>query len=762
MAQKRLITSVILLKGFTAIIIQTLLFRELLVIFSGNELTFAIILTTWLLSGALGSGLMAHFFKKTQNPAQPYSLFQLALSIWIPLSLWLIRSSHQLLKVPSSQILPIANIILITASSLAVVSFLDAAMFTIGFRLIARITDKKSSAMAGIYLLESIGIVIGGLVFTFIFLAAFNSVQIVFLLSCANLLAGFLLLKNTPWFSKRAIFAFFFLVSLICFYHAGTIQKIMLKTQWHDKNIIAYENSPYGNVAVSQEGRQYTIFYDGLPAISIPAPDIFFTQDFIHLPMLADPGAKTILFIGHAAGGLIQETLKYPRRLITYCEIDPLFIKTIQHLKNQQVQDELNNPRVSIQFSDGRYFVKTTQHQYDAVFIEAGLPTSLSINRYYTREFFEEIKRILRPKGMAVFKTWGSLAYLSDEYLTMNAMLYKTLKTTFNYLDVIPGDGYNIFIASDTARAFDAAAMSAYAQNIGLKTSLINTTYLNLRLDRAYRQWFLKNIEPDLLDAAVNQDLKPAGLYEGLRLYYAQFSRQIPALFKTFKKTKTSYFALVVLLFLAGLGLLTHRKNRFLAVEATVLTSGIFTMSVQVSVLFLFQSLLGILFQWLAILTMSFMTGVSLGTILANKKLKTLSSFKKLSLIESLLPITTLILIMTIAIFHKNIAHPESLKILFFLACVSGGTLIGLELPISYELLTQGAPAINPDNNKAHQTIAGRLYCMDLAGACAGAMITPLILIPNCGIITTTALLCLLKIGNSVNLLTLKENNTKF
>lgn len=761
MAQKRLITSVILLKGFTSIIIQTLLFRELLVIFFGNELTFAIILTTWLLSGALGSGLIAHFFKKTRNPVQPYSLFQLALSIWIPLSLWLIRSSHQLLNTPSSEILSIANIILITALSLAVVSFLDATMFTIGFRLIAQITDKKSSAMAGIYLLESAGIVIGGLAFTFILLTAFNSVQIVLLLSCANLLAGFLLLKNTPWFPKRAIFAFFFLISLVCFYHAETIQKIMLKTQWQNKNIIACENSLYGNIAVSQEGRQYTIFYDGLPAASIPTPDIFFTQDFIHIPMLSSSGAKTILFIGHAAGGLIQETLKYPQRLITYCEIDPLFIKTMRHLKNQQVQDELNNPRVSIQFSDGRYFVKTTQHKYDAVFIEAGLPTSLSINRYYTREFFEEIKRILGPKGMAVFKTWGSLAYLNDEYRTMNAMLYKTLKTTFNYLDVIPGDSYNIFIASDTARAFDAAAMSACAENLGLKTSLINTAYLNLRLDKAYRQWFLENIKPSLPSAAVNQDLKPAGLYEGLRLYYAQFSRQIPALFKTFKKTKTSYLAFAVLLFLAGLGLLTRKKNRFLAVEATVLTSGMFAMSIQVGVFFLFQSLLGVLFQWLAILTMSFMTGICLGTILADKKLKTLSSFKKLSLIESLLPLTTLTLIMTIAVFHKNIAHQESLKILFFLACASGGTLIGLELPISYELLTQETQLINPENNKAHQAIAGRLYCMDLAGACIGAMITPLILIPNCGIITTTALLCLLKIGNSVNLMTLKGNNAK-
>jgi len=48
----------ILAKGFSGLVAQILLLRELLIVFSGNELSIGIILANWLILGAIGSYLV--------------------------------------------------------------------------------------------------------------------------------------------------------------------------------------------------------------------------------------------------------------------------------------------------------------------------------------------------------------------------------------------------------------------------------------------------------------------------------------------------------------------------------------------------------------------------------------------------------------------------------------------------------------------------------------------------------------------------------
>lgn len=750
MTQKRLIISAVLLKGFTSITIQTLLIRELLIIFFGNELTFAVILTTWLLSSAFGSSIIANFFKKTKEPVRLYCFFQLILSVSIPAVLVFIRCSRTVLHIPFGEIFSLWQIITVTVIGLGAVAVLDGSMFTIAFRLVTSITNKESSPMAKTYLLESLGLIIGGIIFTFIMLSLFNAFEIAFLLSGANLFISLLLLKNNAGVIKKIIFLLAFLASTACFFLSDQIQQQTLNIQWYKKNIVAYNNSVFGNIVAAKENKQYTIFYDGLPAVTLPAGDIFFTEDFIHIPMLLNPKAHSILFIGHAAGGLIQEALKYKGKKITYCEIDPVFIQTLLGLEIQKVKNELADPRVHIQYTDARSYIKTTPFKYDMIFINVDLPTSLAINRYYTKEFFEGVRQHLNPEGLAVFKTWGSLAYLSDEFKTMNAVVYKTMRSAFNNLTCIPGDGFNLFLASNKKPDIDIQTMMRHYHGFGITTSLINREYLNLRLDPAYQQWFFENIEPELEKTTINRDLKPSGLKAALMLYYAQFSRQIPILFRALKNIKLFHLSFILLSFCVLLACLRQNKSGLLKI--TVFSSGFFAMSTQVTTLFLFQSLLGILFQWLAVLTASFMAGISAGTFILNKRLKLFVSLKTLGLIECLLPVSITLLALCIAMLFNNNYHPGILKGLFCLLSFSAGGLIGLEIPSVFALIT----ASLPQNQPSHVS-AGHLYGLDLAGACIGALVTPLILIPNCGIITTLLLMCLLKLINGINLLLLKH-----
>jgi len=747
MPQKKLILSAILLKGFSAVIAQTLLIRELLVIFYGNELTFSVILCIWLISGAIGSGLLAGLFNKIKEPLRPFCLFQVLLAFWLPCAIILIRTSKTFLSVSPGEVLNIAQISIIALASLSIIALSDGALFTLGFRLIP--------SVAKIYLLESLRVIIGGIIFTFVFLVLLNSFQIALLISCLNLLACSLLLLKDKGRLFKIGSGLLFLILLNLYARSGQLQEITLKEEWKNRPIAAYENSRYGNIVALKEKNQFTIFSNGLPNVSLPSPQATFTEDFVHIPLLTKPSVKKVLFAGTAIGGLIREALKYPLEKIVYVELDPAFIKITRRLADPLTTAELQDKRVRIELTDARNYIKTTREKFDVVFVNTGLPTSLSINRYYTKEFYKEARATLNKGGIAVFSTWGSLSYLSIEAKKINASMLATLLQEFKYCGVVPGDNFNLFIASDEKIDLDPSALSANLRKLGLKTFLINPEYLSLRLQEPYRGWFYDNIKGQLKSAAINRDLRPTGLYEGLGLYYSQFSKKIPKIFSGFEKVRPGYVALSLAFFLIIWRLFMIKNQiKLPALDFTILSSGFFAMALQMACLFLFQSLLGFLFAWLAILTTSFMAGASTGAFIAYKKLKILSEYKKLGWIEILLPLSsTLALLATAYFYSSGHATQANIKLLFSLISVTSGLLVGIEMPIIFSL--SGSTSGSGLPVSASQRSAGKLYSLDLTGACLGVLLTPLILIPSCGIIPTALILCLLKLGNGWNILLL-------
>jgi spermidine synthase len=747
--REKTVSLAIFVKGFSSIIAQTLLARELLVIFYGNELTFGIILCLWLACGAVGSGWLGSLFKKSSNPLRPFCFFQFILSLWFPLAIILVRTSRGLLGLSFADIFGINHIVIIAFISLSFIALSDGAMFSIGFQLIP--------SVAKIYILESCGIIVGAVLFTFVFLTRLDSFGTAFLVSGLSLLCCCLLLKSEKMRAVQWGPWIFLAASLCLFTQSAKLQRETLAKQWQKKDIVINENSVYGNIAVSREADQFTIYYNGLLAASLPSPEAYFTEDFIHLPMLTQSHVQKVLFIGTAVGGLLTEVLKYPLGKIVYVEMDPLFIKVLHSLKDPATEKELSNPRVAIELTDGRSYIKKTPECFDVVFVNTGLATSLAINRYYTRDFFRETRRVLAKKGIAVFKTWGSLATLSPELAAVNASLYKTLKSVFPCVEVIPGDGFNIFIASDEKINLNPGFLDANWKDLKLKTALINPVYIRLRLQESYRNWFYASLKNELSRASLNQDLRPIGLYEGLRLYYTQFSKKIPKIFISFKKIRPGYLAALLILFFGFWQLLLQGK--ILAASSTlklaVAGTGFFAMSVQLIVLFLFQSFLGYLFQWLAILTMSFMLGASAGAFLAYKKLKTFNC-RKLGWMEIGVSLASgMFIFYEIAVF-KNLINPAlTTPWLFSAISICAGFLVGFEIPVAYGLLTIEITLSRKDS----RGLAGKLYSLDLVGACIGALLTPLVLIPGCGIMATTLLLCFLKCATGWTLATIPKKN---
>jgi spermidine synthase len=556
-----------------------------------------------------------------------------------------------------------------------------------------------------------------------------------------------LLLRDKDTLRLKNAVAVCLAIALVGLAASGPVHEKTVAWQGRGKTIVRHRDSVYGHIVVTREKSQYTVFYDGLPLVSLPHPDLYFTTDFIHLALLNRHAPKNILFIGTAAGGLIAETIKYPVKKIVYADTDPALIDILKNIDDPLTKKEFADPRLVIAADDGRRFLAFNRERFDVIFIPAGLPTSLVANRFQTLEFFLKVRSALTDDGIAVFKTAGSLASMSRELKDINAVILKTMAAAFPEVRVLPGDGYNIFLASNKKIPLDPAILSANIRTLKEPAPLLGLEYLKIRLDKGYSDWFLANIKEELATTTVNQDIRPSALYDGLGFYYAQFSKKIPALFGGLRNGRGRWILWVVLILFFVARRWTHRRSQRPALLSWLAAStGFSGMTSQILCLLLFQSIVGRLFYWLALLSAAFMAGAALGAATFHQHQKKLASWKQLARIEALLGLLVMGWIIGIAVSYEKTGASSSW--LFWINSFVAGYSVGLQLPVIFGLGL--LPGLR-DEQAARW--AGRINGLDLWGACGAALLVPLFLLPSYGLITTAACVILLRLANTWNIL---------
>src|SRR3989338_1847320 len=160
----------LILKGLIAIIMQILIIRELLEVFNGNELTIGIILAVWLILNALGSGLLGKLVKKIRWIEETYILLQLLTLLTLPLCILLSRLSRNLFGLLPSELINLFQMFLYSFLATVCFSVFDGMQFALGCNLAHHLNKHDIHAAGHVYILEALGMLLGGTVFTFIFL----------------------------------------------------------------------------------------------------------------------------------------------------------------------------------------------------------------------------------------------------------------------------------------------------------------------------------------------------------------------------------------------------------------------------------------------------------------------------------------------------------------------------------------------------------------------------------------------------------------
>ena len=482
-------------------------------------------------------------------------------------------------------------------------------------------------------------------------------------------------------------------------------------------------------------------------------PDLAFIEDFVHLPLLAHPEPEKLLILSGGAGGIINEAFKHPSiETIEYAELDPLLLDLLRKFPTPLTESELNDSRVKITYADGLLFLKSAPDKYDLIFIGIMEPSNLQANRFFTKEFFSLVKKRLNKGGILVLGLPGSLMYDNEELKNLNGCIFHTLKRVFSYIRVIPGDGNNLFLSSDSQdiSTIDRKKIVERLYQRNIRANVIAPWHLEKKLHHGWQDWFSRFLEGS--SQKINSDFKPLGLFYSISHWNALFAPSVSGLFRQFERLNIGIIVLLFVFFLLIFFFFRSKLRRFskAGIPLSIITTGFAGMIFDLMLIFTFQSIYGYVFSWIGLLVSFFMAGAACGAMLITKVQTRIKNCYKL-----FVQIDLAIVGFSLAwpfVFIAARAYLDSpdvfvfFKMLFLVIACICGLLIGSQFPLANKIYLR-------DSTSLSET-AGLLYASDLLGGWFGGIVGAVVLLPVLGLTGTCVTVGLLKLASFIVLTT--------
>jgi spermidine synthase len=738
--------------GFSGIVAQILLLRELLVAFSGNELYIGMFIGLWVAGEAFGAVWGERYNRSAKEPESIFVAVTAGFIFIFPTALLLARGWKSFFGVPLEVSSGLGLLSGVSAVVLLPVAIVHGFLFISACGIVRCAKSNCDNSVGLTYSMETIGSIIGGALTSFTLISQLNSFDIALLLAVFNAIACTLLLipnRNCRFFTGTAVFLGLLSFVLLLSGYGKQIHKNSITRQWGGKNLVSYRNSHYQNIVVVESAGQYTLFADGVPQITLPVPDIEYVEELAHLPLLMHPEPHDVLIIGGGAGGVITEILKHPSiRSIDYLEPDPLLLRSIKELPSSITGGELSNIKVSLINDDARVFLRKTAKRYDVAVMNIPLPETLQANRFFTRQFFASIRSVLNDGGLLVVPSKGSLTYYSPELGLLNASLLATLKAVFTGVDVIPGNT-NLFIAGKVVCATPVASLLSRRQmEREIQARLLSPEHLSQRLADEELNWVTGEFSR-IATGVINEDFSPSLMYQNLSYASRVHSSILSKMLKVSSRLSLAQLAALfvsVLLIVAIFIKNARRTSLSLAVACT----GMSSMVGELLLMAVFQVFYGSLFHLMGMLFALFMAGIGVGSYLATiETVRRISDVKIMTFLEFAMSFILLAQAGFLSFVGQSAFEATRLPFILAGLCFTG-VLTGMTYPVASRLYRDAGGNVATVGGAGSISGAGLIYAVDLLGGCAGGIIGGLIFFPALGMKGSFLVLGLIKVTTAL------------
>ena len=706
--------------GFISILGQIVLLRELAVVFYGIELIYLLALGFWL----LWTGLGALIGRGRGLPS--ISRIRLLLILYgflLPLDLVFIRGIRLIFGGVPGAFLSFPMQMAAMLIALLPIGLLLGALF--GWT--ARRYVASGGTLAKAYAIESAGGVVGGVASTLFLIVGLQNLQMGFICGLTSIIIlPFSVMQTAKILRLTSILII--LIYAVLFWQSLDIDEAT--TRWNHPNLVISKDSPYGRITLTEVKGQIALFEND--ALAYETEGIT-AERFVHLTAIQHANPERVLVLGGGIEGTIHELLKHSPSELDYVELNKKeFNLTVSKLPDD-IRTSFLKDGVNIIFMDPRRFLAETVMSYDLILIGMPEPGSGQTNRFYTREFYALCAERLNVGGIIGLRLRSAENFWTPLLIRRTASIYRAIKSAFNDVVILPGTT-NIVIASDRILVRSPEILSERFELRGIKARLVNSKYIHYLYtnDR-----FLQIVEKlEIESAPMNSDTRPVCYQYAIALWLSKFYQPFASLklpeFNVDDLKSVSYKWLILVIIPLSFLFLRLRRRTLRIVLVGI--AGFIGMVIESVMILYYQTRCGVLYQDIGLLVTAFMAGLASGAWIIGYLVRGNVMPRRLVRWLAACMLIGYALLNGFLAFQMSSSGAVSLVGNSILLFITGSLTAGIFAHAGiYRVLNQ-------------QHVVAPLYASDLVGACLGALIGSLLLIPAGGLSVTAILMVYLSI----------------
>ncbi|MCP4261444.1 MAG: 4Fe-4S binding protein [Planctomycetes bacterium] len=738
--------------GLFTIAAQALLFREFITTFEGNDISVGIFFASWFLWVGLGATIVYKTRIITEKLLKNVEFLFLSYLPAFVLQLTLIIQARELAGIESYKLWSVWAIVVVSIIVNAPLSIITGMLFPITCRWIGK--DQKLP-VSKVYIFEAAGSFVGGLGVTILLSLGISLVRIffilAFLLSISTALSQFAgrIQYSNPTLKKYSkvkaqLMLLIPICIILCFFTKAdqTLMHFVRVVKW--TKLLPAESFT-GSLQTAQAEyfygvyqNQWVVMREGSVIETLPNES---TAGRIAATGLCQkPDSNKVLVIGSGLG-LCQQFLRLPQiQTISWSHCDNEYVQEVKKVIPPEFK--IIDDRLHLPDGDIRSLLVEEKQAFDIVILNLPDATNSILNRYYTIEFYRQIKSALKPEGIFQVRVAGGENIMGTELINLGASTRLTLEQIFSKLVITPGED-TWFIASDSENLTgDPGTLRDRFASIEGASAVFNpqallSVYLPGRAGIAIKNYLSADLPKKFL---VNRDSRPLTHLYSLLLAAKQSGAPVTKLIKHLVLAGPLAFVIPVFVFvvLRVIYILKTAKNGNASSfdsSYLVFSAGCVSMGVLIVLMYLYQTHFGLLYQYIGLVSSMFMAGLTIGAVLTRHLLANDRKVQPEKLLFVVILVHSLIL-STIAFWPTEQLTHLSFGIAFILC----GLCAGSYFPIAARQLSDFA--------FENSQVGSKLETADHIGASVGGLLTSLALVPVLGAQITLFLFILLILTN--------------
>lgn len=290
--------------------------------------------------------------------------------------------------------------------------------------LLTRIMERHYALkvnLSNVLSMDYLGALLATLAFPFLLLPFLGVFRSAVLAGLVNMAVGFLNLwyfaDRLPVRRRRVLWGATIAVTLVL----GTTLALArgLLFAWsndiYGERIVLREQTPYQDIVLTRYQHDLRLYLNGNLQFS-SLDEYRYHEALVHIPAGLMTGPMDVLVLGGGDGMAVRELLKYDRvRRVTLVDLDPVMLRLAKSNPYLLRLNEhaLGARRVRLVNEDAFVFLRDADRRYDLIISDLPDPSTVSLARLYSREFYRLVRYHLSPGG--VFVTQATSPFYATE-----------------------------------------------------------------------------------------------------------------------------------------------------------------------------------------------------------------------------------------------------------------------------------------------------------------------------------------------------------